>query len=271
MKAYPSPPQLDDAPDALLSRGHLWLREHVVGPRVRFTMEPSGLLRFGDRERIFDDIPPEYQHTYRHIREQFDRDAFHSAVEDPSAYVFFGVASYHVGVAYDWERLPPFLGQAIWNEANERFVPSDRADQAFERLNLTPVNTFQKEVNVRDFSPEQFEMPDSAWYDGPAVGVRLENRSGGSALLNAIAVDADAAEPLPDAPPAVADELVTDARVTRAIDAIETHGQAVTTAEVHERVFEMIVREEYVRLDQRRIDLEAVRSAIGSVVAETMS
>lgn len=271
MKAYPSPPQLDDAPEALLSRGHLWLREHVVGPQVRFTMEPSGLLIFGDREQVFDDVPPEYRHTLRHIRAEFDRDAFHSAVEDPSTYVFFGVAPCHVGVAYDWERLPPFLGHAIWNEANERFIPSDRADKVFEGLNLTPVNTFQKEVNVRDFSPEQFEMPDSAWYDGPAAGVRIENRSGGSALLTEFAVGEQPTEQLAhDEPSAVASELVTDTRVNRAVEAVEAAGNTVTTAEVQTRIFEMIVREEYVRLDQSGIDVETLRSAVGSVVAQRL-
>jgi hypothetical protein len=271
MKSHPSPPQLEDAPEGLLSRGHLWLREHVVGPRVRFTMESSGLLIFGDRERVFDDIPPKYEHAVRHIRDEFDRDAFHSAVENPSAYDFFGVAPCHVGVDYDWDRLPSFLGLAIWSESNEQFVPSDRADKVFARLNLTPVNTFQKEVNVRDFSPEQFEMPDSAWYDGPAAGVRIENRSGGNALLTEPTVGEQPTDQLAhDEPPAVASELVTDTRVNRAVEAVEAAGNTVTTGEVQTRVFEMIVREEYVRLDQSGVDVETLRSAVGSVVAQRL-
>lgn len=272
MKPYPSTPQLKDAPESLLSRGHLWLREHIAGPRVRFMMESSGRLVFGSREQVFDDVPPPYEHTVRHIREQFDRNAFHGAVEDPSAYVFFGVASCHVGVAYDWDRMPSFLGYTIWNGAKERFLPLDTAEQVFERLNLAPVNAFQKEVNVRDFHPERFEMPDSEWYDGPAAGIRIENRSGGSALMNTGAINEQRVdEPLDDDPRVVANELVTDGRIARAIEAIETSGKPVTTADVHARVFELLVREEYIRLDQSRIDLEAVRSAVRPVVAKELS
>lgn len=141
----------------------------------------------------------------------------------------------------------------------------------FERLGLAPVNTFQKELNVRDFHPERFEIPDSAWYDGPAAGIVIENRSGGSALIEEIAVDEkEHDEPIRGEPTAVTTDLVTDVRVNRAIEAIETYGKTATTAEVHARVFEMIVREEYVRLDQSSIDWKTFRSAVGSVVAEKL-
>ncbi|REA00522.1 hypothetical protein DEQ92_19835 [Haloferax sp. Atlit-6N] len=234
-------------------------------------MKPSGLLIFGDRERIFDDVPPPYEQSVRHVREQFDRDAFHEAVDDPSAYVFFGVAPCNVGIDYDWDRIPPFLGRAIWNEDKERLLPIDKAERVFERLGLTPVNTFQKEVNVRDFHPERFDAPESAWYDGPAAGVVIENRRGGSALIQEIVVDEMSNyEPIQGEPTAVSNSLVTKTRVNQAIKAVEMPGKTATTAEVHARVFEMIVREEYARLDHSNIDWKALRSAVGSVVAERL-
>ncbi|TKX83522.1 hypothetical protein EXE43_23820, partial [Halorubrum sp. SS5] len=73
-----------------------------------------------------------------------------------------------------------------------------------------------------------------------------------------------------DEPPAVASELVTDTRVNRAVEAVEAAGTTVTTGDVQTRVFAMIVREEYVRLDQRGIDVEALRSAVGAVVAQRL-
>ncbi|GGC49040.1 hypothetical protein [Haloferax sulfurifontis] len=134
MQPYPSTPQLADAPEGLLSSGHLWIREYVAGLRLRFQMKPSGLLVFGDRQRVFDDVPPPYEHAVRHVREQFDRDAFYDAVDDPSAYVFFGVAPCNVGIDYDWDRIPSFLGCAVWNEAKEQLHPIDKAERVFERL-----------------------------------------------------------------------------------------------------------------------------------------
>ncbi|GGC49035.1 hypothetical protein [Haloferax sulfurifontis] len=108
------------------------------------------------------------------------------------------------------------------------------------------MNTFQKEVSVRDFHPDCFEIPESAWYDGPAAGVVIENRGGGRALIQETRVNESAGhEPLNGEPTGVSHSLVTKPRVNRAIKAIETHGKTATTTEIHERVFEMIVREEY--------------------------
>ncbi|POG56286.1 hypothetical protein [Haloferax marisrubri] len=235
-------------------------------------MKPSGRLLFGDRDRGFDDVPPPYEFAVRHVRERFDRDAFHDAVDDPAAYVFFGVAPCHVGIDYDWERMPPVLGWTIWNGTKERLFPIDKAERVFERLGLTPLNTFQKELNVRDFHPERIEIPDSAWYDGPAAGVIVENRRGGRALIRGPVLDEmDDHEPIRGEPTAIADDLVTDARVSRALEAVEAAQQSPATADVHARVFEIIVREEYSRLDSGRVDWKALRSAVGSVVAEKRS
>lgn len=267
MKPYPPTPKLADVSEELLSSGHLWLREYVVGPRMRFQMDATGLLVFGDRERVFEEVPPQYLPAVRHVRERFDRDAFYDAVDDPAAYTFFGVAPCHVGTDYEWNRLPPFLGHVVWNEHKERYLPIDKAERVFERLGLTPVNTFQKEVNVRDFHPERYDFPSSAWYDGPAVGIVVENRRGGRALLRNAAVDDEReSDPIRGDPSEIADTLVTDARIRTAIDDVERYGESVTTAEINVRVFETIVREEYARLDAGGIDVNDLRSAVGTVV-----
>ncbi len=268
MKSYPDLPSLSDAPPELLSSGHLWLREYVAGRRIRFQMASSGLLAFGDSERSFDEVPPPFGLAVRHVREQFDRDAFFDAVSDPSGYVFFGIAPCAVGVDYDWERTPPFLGWSVWSEEKGRLLPIDTAERIYERLGLTPLDTFQKEVNVRDFHPERYEIPGSAWYDGPARGVIVENRRGGCALLeNDAVIDGDAPEPIRGDPETVANELVTERRLDHAVAAVEELGKPVTTDDVRTRVFEMVAREEYDRLDAGGVEWKNLQSAIGSVVA----
>ncbi|KTG13703.1 hypothetical protein, partial [Haloferax profundi] len=195
----------------------------------------------------------------------------YDAVDDPSAFVFFGVAPCNVGLDYDWDRTPAFLGTGIWNEKPDRPLPIDKAEQVFERLGLDPVNTFRKEVNVRDFHPDRYVIPDSAWYDGPAAGVVVENRRGGSAVLRNDDVEAAAiADPIRDTSSQCVAELVTEPRVDRARERIESVGKAVTTTEVQTRVFESIVREEYARLDAGGTDLDALRSSIGSIVSKKL-
>ncbi|ELK55279.1 hypothetical protein D320_05311 [Haloferax sp. BAB-2207] len=78
-------------------------------------------------------------------------------------------------------------------------------------------------------------------------------------------------EPIRGEPNAIAADLVTDTRVRRAIEAAEATRKSPTTDEVHARVFETAVREEYGRLDRGRVDWKPLRSAIGSVVAEKRS
>ncbi|KAB1190788.1 MULTISPECIES: hypothetical protein [Haloferax] len=231
-------------------------------------MDSSGLLVFGAEERVFDDVPPPYQNAVRHVREQFDRDAFYDAVDDPSAFVFFGVAPCNVGVDYEWERVPPFFGWSVWSENKHRLLPIDIAERIFDRLGLTPLNTFRKEVNVRDFHPERYDVPESAWYDGPAAGVIIENRRGGSAIIENRPTEVeDELQPIHGDPEAVATSLVTADRIERAIDAIENRSGSVTTEEVRTRVFEMVACEEYRRLDAGNVEWVALRSAIGPVVA----
>lgn len=271
MQSYPTLPKLADAPPELLASGHLWLREYVAGERLRFQMAESGLLRFGGRERVFDEVPPPVAAGVRHVRERFDRDAFAGAVADPAEFVFFGVAPCDAGVDYDWERIPPFLGWSVWSDRKQRRLPVDAAERIFERLGLDPLNTFRKEVHVRDFHPDRYELPESAWYDGPAAGVVVENRRGGSALLENPAVGRDdGAEPLAGDPPAIADALVTDGRLGRAVEAVESRGGDVSVSEVHPRVFELIAREEYGSLDAGNVEWGALRSAVGSVVASEL-
>ncbi|WP_396613282.1 hypothetical protein ACH9L7_13725 [Haloferax sp. S1W] len=234
-------------------------------------MTAAGLLVFGDRERRFDDIPPVTKYAVRHVRDRFDRDAFYDAVSDPTDFVFFGVAPCNLGLDYDWARLPPFLGHAVWTDEQERLLPVDAAEQAFERLGLDPVNTVEKEVNVRDFHPSRYEIPDSMWGDGPAAGIIVENRRGGRALLrNPVLDDRASPEPIRDDAASVADRLVTDDRLERAVDAVESAENPVTTEAVHARVFEMVAREEYVRLDKGGVDWDALRSAVGSVVGAAL-
>ena len=268
MKSYPDLPSLADAPPELLSSGHLWLREYVAGHRLRFRMAPSGLISFGGRERVFDDVPPAFAHAVRHVRDRFDRDGFHDAVADPSGFVFFGVAPCNVGIDYDWSRLPPFLGWSVWSEEKHRLLPIDTAERIYDRLGLVPLNTFQKEVNVRDFHPERYDIPESNWYDGGAAGVVVENRHGGSARIeNPTVGQGGESDPFRGDPSVVAESVVTDDRMRRAIDAVENRGTSVTTDEVRTRVFEMVACEEFERLDAGNVEWEALRSAIGSVVA----
>ncbi len=186
MKQYLSIPSVDTAPDSLLQRGHLWIQEKIDGGGVRFQLQSTGMIRLGNRERVYkaDDVPLSHQHLLRHLRENLDREALRAAVGDVESVVFFGDATVKRTINYDWERTPSFLGYDIWFADEERFLPPDAVEQVYETLGLHSVNTFQKEVRAVDFDPNSYEIPNSNWYDGPAAGVVLRNKTGDRAELS---------------------------------------------------------------------------------------
>jgi hypothetical protein len=286
MRPFPPLPDVrgSQASEDLLT-GHLWLLELIDGTGLRFRMDESGLLRFGDPETTYADpgaVPVALRPAVRRVRERFDREAFRDAVDDPEDVVFFGVATHHRGTDYDWDRLPPFLGTDVWvgslAEAGARagsFRPPDAAAAVFEGVGLDPVNAIEREVNARDFDPEAYAVPESAWRDGPAVGVVVRNKRGGRGKILAehAAVETGASEGVPDgdrsAPEhddasSIAATHATDDRIERVIAGIDRRGEAATVDAVADRVVEAIARETAVRFGggAGSADPDRVRAAV---------
>jgi len=281
MKQFPPVPRAEEAPSDLFDAGHLWFQERIDGLHLRFRLRESGVLEFGGRERVYgsdiDDVPLPYHHAVRHVRERFDREALRASVENPSSVVFFAEATVRRAIDYDWGRTPSVLGFDVWDGAEKRFLPPDSVEQVYDRLGLDPVNVFQKEVRAVDFSPESYAIPDSAWYDGPAAGVVVRNKTGQRAVIRhpdfAGGSDADPpadAEPLSAPADELAERYATRQRVEAVARGLESAGRPVTFDAVYERVVEAIAREEYHRLFHERssVDLSDFRSEVAARTQE---
>ncbi len=273
MKACPPVPRVDDAPTELFDGGHLWIQERIDGGQFRFRLSESGTVEFGDRTDVFDrdTIPAPDEHTVRHVRERLDRAALRSAVDSVEDVVFFGVSTYKRAVDYNWNRLPSFVGHDIWSGTEEAFLPPDTTEKVFDRLGLTPVNAFRKEVRAVDFDPETYAIPDSRWYDGTAAGVVLRNKTG----LRAHKPDPNL-EPADGSPSAdftaeeLAGEWATDRRFQRIANGLEADGKPVTVDSLYDRVLEDIVREKHRELSSGTSDdeLRAFRSGVAALTRE---
>lgn len=267
MKGFPPTPSPDDAADHVFEEGHLWILELIDGGPLRFQLRESGVVRFGDRDRVFDadSIPAPYRHAVRHVRETLDREALRAAVDDASDVVFFGVSTHRTGVAYDWERVPPFLGCDVWSAEKGTYRSPDAATAIFDRLGLDPVNAFDREVRARDFDPDAYAVPRSNWYDGPAAGAVVRNKRGGRAVLsNPELGDADAPDSPVDAEPAdLAERYVTERRLERVAADLADRGRAVTVDALFDRVLEDVAREAPPALygEDATVDRGAFRSA----------
>lgn len=270
MKTFPSIPRVADAPDDLFEEGHLWLTEKVDGAKFRFRLRESGLIQFGDRDRVYDDpdaVPEPYQHAVRHVRANLDREALRNAVDDVEALVFFGEAMHRQTIDYDWDRTPSFLGFDVWSARKDRFYPVDTVERIFDRLGLQSVNVFERERRARDFDPDAYSVPRSAWYDGPAEGVVVRNKRGQRATLlhpsfreieETVPLDASAAE--------LAAKWATRKRFETLSSELEAHDRPVTFETLYERVLEEIIREEHKRLYHADdpVDMRAFRSEVSA-------
>jgi hypothetical protein len=270
MHQFPSIPRIEDAPPELLSEGHLWIQEKVDGATLRFELRESGRLVFGDRSRVYEEgVPEPYRHAARHVCERFESGAFRAATETVEAITFFGEATHHHTIDYDFDRLPSFLGFDLYSATKERFLPPDAVERAFGRLGLEPVNTFAKEVRAVDFDPASYGIPRSRWYDGPAEGVVLRTKTGTRAkLLHPQYREVDETLPLNGDPETLARRYVTEHRVRKTVAKIEDRDRSPTFGRVYERVLEDVFREEHKRLfhGDRPLDERAFRSAVAAAV-----
>jgi hypothetical protein len=274
MKGYPSIPRVDDAPGQLFEGGHLWVLEKIDGGLLRVRLRPSGLVQFGDRTRTYEDpdaVPLPYRHAVRHVRENLDRDALRNAVSEVEEVVFFGVATRQQAIDYDWDRLPSFLGFDVWSASAEAFRPPDVTEQIFDRLGLQPVNAIQRELRARDFDPDSYAIPQSAWYDGPAQGVVIRNKRGERAkLLHPDAGESDRLRRAKLSPEELAAEHATRGRLEKIQTELRRNDQPVTVETLLERTIEEIARREHARFDDDgdAVDVGAVRSAIVPSIRE---
>ena len=272
MKEYPSIPRAANAPEGLFEEGHLWLFEKVDGANLRFQLQEAGFLRFGDRSRVYDpdDVPDPYQHAVRHVRNRLDREALRAAVDDVESVVFFGEAMHRHAIDYDWERTPSFLGFDVWS-TDEGFRPLASIADIFEGLGLQAVNTFDREVRARDFDPESYTIPASAWYDGPAEGVVVRNKRGERAkIIHADFREVDETVPVDAPAEALAATFATPRRFEKLADKLEGRGERVTVDRLYELALEDIVREEHKQLYHGRdpVDMQAFRSEVAALTRE---
>jgi len=268
MEAFPAVPPAADAPPELFADGHLWLRERVDGLPIRFQLGADGVVRFGDRERVFrtDEEPLPYRHVVGHVRDNLDRGALRAAVDDVASVTFFGTATVRRSVDYDWDRTPSFLGTDV--HSDDRHLPPDAVERIYDRLGLAPVPAVEKEVRAVGFDPERYELPASAYYDGPAAGVLVANKTGLRAFVDNPAVGVDTA----DREDASAAELVaryaTDDRLEAVTDRLAAAGRPVTFETVADRLRTALVRERYRTLFGGRssVDTETFHAALSERV-----
>jgi len=263
MHPLPEQPPIEAATD-VLDGGHLWLLELIDGLPCRFRLGSDGVVRFADGERPFDgdDPPLGYGAAVREVRERLNRRALRAAVDDVEAVTFVGVAPVRRSLAYDWDRTPAFLGIDVLNGDDGEVLAPDRAEAAYERLGVTPVNALRKEVRAADFDPDAYDPPASTWRAGPPFGTLIRNKGGGRAVVRR---DPDSGVDDPGATDAatVVASFVEDGGLDRA-GATGAKGRSGEPGSF-ERAWEALTRERYRRfVGHDAVDRTAAREALAT-------
>lgn len=275
---------IDAMPASYRSTGHFWIQEYVTGRLLRFGMEPSGMISFGDRKKPFEggSIPPHYRAGVRAVRENIDRDVLRERTADVEAYTFIGVIPLEGGIHYDWERIPAFLGFDIWDGTKDTFAPEDVTERVFEAIGLESLPAVVKEVPARSFNPDAYEIPESRWATGQAAGVLLRKKNGEPALLPrpdldpGVLPDAGEGESAPEGgvnAGSTSFETWLEAELT--LDSLaDLHGE--TEGSVWERSIEELTRLTAMELARRTFDefgplIEGAPDRFESLVGERIS
>jgi hypothetical protein len=267
MHPSPSLDPVTSTPD-VLDGGHLWLQEYPTGKIVGFEMDDTGLITFGAEGAEFETVPPSLRRAVGHVRESLDRDRLRDGVEDVTEFVFYGIGTRYEGIDYDWQAVPPFVGLDIWAKSEERFVAPDVTERVFDRIGLTPVPAFEKEVPATHFEPESFEMPPSHWRDGTAAGVIVRNKRGGTALLGNPTPDLGTDSAVDET---VAIETVVACAFSTVLTTLDATVETVDVEALTDRLFDRVAREAYDDIaDQLDRRPEAVRDDVGAAVRSVL-
>lgn len=272
MHRYPERPHASDAPSGLFDRGHLWLFEAIDGAPVRFQLTDAGVIRFGNPTTTFDlgTVPIPYRYTVGEIRDRIDRDALVEAVAAVDTVTFFGIAPQRRSMPYNFDRIPGFFGSDIRVD-NRGLLPPDATTKIYQELGLTPLEPIEKEVRAVDFDPDRHSIPTSTWYDGPAYGTIVRNKTGESAFIPANETpDSEASSAPPEDAFTTAEAFVSSidvkTRYKRAANTLEQTETAVTVDSLFDRVVAAIGREYPEHFEDSAIDQRAFSSALRSEI-----
>lgn len=267
MHRYPERPRARNASNGLFDRGHLWLFEAIDGAPLRFQLTDTGAIRVGDATTTFDlrAVPIPYRYAVQEIRDQIDRDALFEAVPALETVTFFGVAPQRRSIPYEFDRIPGFFGSDI-RVTDRGLLPPDVTTKIYEELGLTTLAPIEKEVRAVDFDPNRHSVPPSTWYDGPAFGTIVRNKTGESAFIADDDAPVSEAEFAPATTEAFVSTIDVETRCERATTALNQVGTAVTVDSLFDRVIAAIGREYPAQFDDGAIDQHAFSSALRSEI-----
>jgi len=155
----------------------LVVKEKYDGANFRFTLNSDGELVFGSRNVEYtingepdytENVDSRFKDAIEYVREKVDKTKL-----DPDK-TYFGENMVSHSLDYNWSEVPQVIMFDIYDHSENEYVPWSEAMREFKTLNL-PRARQTATMPVKDFDPEEYEVPESEYRDGKAEGVVIIN------------------------------------------------------------------------------------------------
>lgn len=124
--------------------GDVRTEEAVSGLPLRFRYKDD-VLKFGIGSTTHIGDPPlNYRHATDHIRKEIDR---HEVLRFDD-YTFLGYATTYVGIEYNWNKIPSYVGCDIYNEEQNEFLGAKEVERIHSEIGLSSQPTTSNEESV---------------------------------------------------------------------------------------------------------------------------
>ena len=157
------------------------IQEKIDGANFRFMIKEGNII-FGSRgQELSEDKDHKYEKNFRRCIE-FVLEVFWSNVDISEAkqfegLIFYGECCVRHSLAYDWDKIPPYLGFDIFSCDQDRFYEYEQTKILFETLGLKMVPLI-KETTASEIIKEKIDndyVPQSAYAPRQAEGVVFKN------------------------------------------------------------------------------------------------
>lgn len=294
MKKYPKIRRIGDRVNNGILQSdpkHLTVKEKLDGANFRFTLdrnlEPEYQIKerklvFGSRNVPYKnerDIDSSFQHAIKYVRENVNVSRLLLLENEYGPLTFFGEAMHSHTINYDWDDIPSFIGFDIWSQKYDEFLTHQEMETAFDEIGLKTTPTHP--LNVVE---NEFDCPESKYYDGPAEGVVIVNDETGQRAkirgekfkeVAEMTKQKNDGEYNDNHSVILANRYATDARILKKIHKMEDVGRQPSMEMMEtlwRSVFEDIIEEEFeeIFLGNYQIDTKEFRSEVASNTADVL-
>ncbi len=163
------------------------IQEKVDGGNFRFYITKEGYIIFGSRTQQLTsnegedtNVEKNFRRCVDYVREKWE--AIKETTPKVSGYLFYGENMIKHTMAYDWEKIPPFLGFDIYNIKTGKYLDYKDIKKIFKKFKLEMVPLIKicktkdiKAITDKDVPKSGYASPSSK--DQQAEGICYKNYS----------------------------------------------------------------------------------------------